>query len=355
LRTANDEPGRLWHGSGVGTRPPVRGELSPGASRYFDGPDWGWQQLWLTSDHVVEVCRARFGVPAEQAILLAEGMLNQTWRISCPDHDRVLRVGREERTTEQVAYEHAAASAWATVTPQLVVAEHHEAPVVDGHTLTLFPFVEGISGTGVAGPERARQLAPVLAAMHRASLALGLGQRPGFLAVDESPRWFGWSHARARIVERFGRGPDVTGPSAVVDRTIEHLDPLLDRWQATGHLSMRATVHGDLNARNQLYRDGVLVGIIDTDECRLEPLVWDIAVLAHSEPDVSPLTVWRDYLAADGPLDPADGEMLAPFARIAALSELTWLTDDAGIATHLALRNLTDIAHQLAEGGNRGG
>jgi hypothetical protein len=30
-------------------------------------------------------------------------MLNQSWRISCSDHDRVLRVGRQERTVEQVA------------------------------------------------------------------------------------------------------------------------------------------------------------------------------------------------------------------------------------------------------------
>ena len=337
----------------MNTSPPVRGQLSPGASRYFDGPDWGWQDLWFTGVQVVEVCRARFGVPAEHAVLLAEGMLNQTWRISCPDHDRVLRVGREERTAEQVGYEHAAASAWATVTPKVVVAEHDETPLVDGHTMTLFPFVEGISGTAVAGPERARQLAPVLAAMHRASLALGLGQRPGFHAVDEPPRWFGWAQTRAAVVERFGSSSDVTGPSGVVDRTIEHLDRLLDGWQAAGRLSMRATVHGDLNARNQLYRDGVLVGIIDTDECRVEPLVWDVAVLAHSEPEVCPRTVWRDYLAADGPLDPADEELLPHFARIAALSELTWLTDDAGTATHLALRNLTDLADQLAGGEER--
>jgi hypothetical protein len=83
--------------------PPVRGRLSPGGRRYFDGPDCGWHELWLPASRVLDVCRTHFAAPAIGATLLAEGMLNQSWRISCSDHDRVLRVGRQERTVEQVA------------------------------------------------------------------------------------------------------------------------------------------------------------------------------------------------------------------------------------------------------------
>jgi Ser/Thr protein kinase RdoA (MazF antagonist) len=202
-------------------------------------------------------------------------------------------------------------------------------------------------------------MVPVVAALHHASLALGLPQRPGFTAVDERPRWFGWESARLAILERFGTGPDVQQPLEIVDRDTAALDVVLDRWQAEGRLSMRATVHGDHNPRNQLYRDGALVGLIDTDDCRVEPLVWDVANLAYSHPDVPPETVWRLYREAGGPLLDADEEMLATFARIGDLTAIMWLQDgDApgqGPATHLALRGLTDLAERLAHEPRRDG
>ena len=36
-----------------------------------------------------------------------------------------------------------------------------------------------------------------------------------------------------------------------------------------------------------------------------------------------------------------------PFARIGALTSIIWMTDDAGAATHLALRGVTELAAQL--------
>jgi Ser/Thr protein kinase RdoA (MazF antagonist) len=333
---------------------PERGQLSPGASRYFDGADWGWRTLWLTAIQVVKACRTHFGVPALEATLLADGMLNQTWRVVCRDRDRVLRVSRAERTVDQVAYERAAAAAWAAAVPEVVVAEHVDFPIVDGHALTIFPYVDGISGTTVPGPRRAGLLAPKMAAMHRAALELGLPQRPGFSAIDEQPRWFGWAETRKSITARFGSGMDVLRPTDVVQQAIDELEIALDRWEASGRLSVRGTVHGDLNARNQLYRDGCLAGIIDTDDCRVEPLIWEVASLAYSDPAVSPTIVWRDYLAAGGPLDPADEELLVHFARIGALTEIVWMTDDNGAATHLALHNLAELAEQLTGGVSRG-
>ena len=331
----------------------MRGEISPGATRFYDGADWGWHPLWLTGEQVIETCRSRFGVAATAAALLAEGMLNQTWRVTCTDHDRVLRVSRTERTPAQVGYEHTVAAAWAAAVPVVVVAEHDDVPVLEGHALTLYPFIDGVSGLRVSGAERAGQLVPRLAAMHRATLALQLPQRPGFSSVDETPPWLRWEAVRTAIIERFGVGPAVTGPADVIDRAVAELSTQLGEWRRSGRLSVRAAVHGDLNPRNQIYRDGRLVGIIDTDECRVEPLIWDVANVAYSQRDVSPASVWQDYLAAGGPLPPADEELLAPVARIGALTELTWLTDDDGAATHLALRGLTLLAGQLTTGVHR--
>ncbi len=327
--------------------PATRGDLSTAGDEYYDGDDWGWQPLWLSRAEVLAACREAFGMKPTGATLLHEGMLNQSWRISASDHDRVLRISRTERTVEQVTYEHRLASAWAEVEPAVVVAEHDTVPVVDDHALTLFPFVAGVPGTAVVGPLRARLLAPVIARLHRVSLELDLPQRPGFAAIDDRPRWHGWDRVRAALVERFGDGADVLRPIDVVDRATAHLDILLDHWRESGRLDHRGAVHGDLNPRNQLYRDEALVGLIDTDDCRVEPLVWDVANLAYSERSVSPGSVWRDYLAAGGSLEARDEDLLVPFARIGALTSIIWMTDDAGAATHLALHGVTELAAQL--------
>lgn len=333
---------------------PVRGQLSPNGRSVFDGDEWGWQPLWFSRADVIGLCREHFGIEPTGAALLVEGMINQSWRISVADHDRVLRVGRRERTAEQVLYERVAARAWAAVVPQVVVAEYADVPIVDGHSLTVFPFVDGTSGVAVKGSLRARALAPALAKMHRVSLDLGLAQRPAFHSIDDQPRWFGWAQTRPAILERFGSAAELTAPIGVVDHAIAELDGQLDRWRRDGRLDLRAAVHGDLNPRNQLYRDGRLVAVIDTDDCRVEPLIWDVANLAYSDIDVDPAAVWRDYLAAGGPLDPCDEELLVAFARIGALTELVWLADDDG-PTHLAPAHLRALADQLTSGVHRDG
>ena len=126
---------------------------------------------------------------------------------------------------------------------------------------------------------------------------------------------------------------------------------MLDHWRADGRLEARATVHGDLNPRNLLFDDGRLVGIIDTDDCRVEPLIWDVAGLAYGSPDLDPRQVWRAYRDAGGPLPDEDEELLLPFARIGALTAIMWMTDgepgEEQAATHLALGHLRDLAGNL--------
>ena len=117
------------------------------------------------------------------ALLLAGGLLNQTWLLHCSDRDRVLRVGRPERTLEQVLYEQTLSRAWAVRVPQLITTEADAVPVTSEqdqvHVLSLFPFRAGVPGTCVPAATRLAQLAPAMATMHRTAQELVLDQRPG--------------------------------------------------------------------------------------------------------------------------------------------------------------------------------
>ena len=181
-----------------------------------------------------------------------------------------------------------------------------------------------------------------------------LDQRPGMTSIDDEPVASRWAVARQAVLDRFGHGSNVIQTIGKVDRAVDEVDNQIQRWRGSGRLEPRAAVHGDLNARNQLYRDGALVGIIDTDDCRVEALIWEVAGLAYSDPAVSPEAAWELYRQAGGPLHPADRELLLPFARLGTLSELQWITDDTGAATHLGLKTLEAIADDLRDTPTRG-
>lgn len=326
---------------------------------FWEGEDWGWRPLWLTANQVVEHAHAWFGVAAETATLLAGGLLNQTWLLRGSDRNRVLRVGRPDRSLDQVRWEHVVSRTWATRVPQVVVAEADPVAVVSDsaqtHVLSIFPFFPGVPGTVVPPALRVEHLAPAMAAMHRTTLGLDLAQRPGMTCVDDQPVGPLWVAVRAAVEDRFGQGPDVARATAVFDGAVGEIDDQIQRWRAAGRLEPRGAVHGDLNVRNQLYRDSRLVGIIDTDDCRIEPLAWEVAGLAYSDPTVPPDAAWELYQQAAGPLPPVDRELLLPFARLGVLGELQWITDgDAGQATHLGLKNLQIIADSLTGPPTRG-
>ncbi|MGH7488757.1 MAG: phosphotransferase, partial [bacterium] len=125
------------------------GDLSSEHTHYWDGDDWQWQPLWLKPDEVIEAAATAFGRSGTDTQYLADGLLNQSWRID----DYVLRVSRPERTREQVQYEHDVIGALHEHLDVVVPALKAEdgASVVDwkGRILSLFPFVHGISGTEV--------------------------------------------------------------------------------------------------------------------------------------------------------------------------------------------------------------
>jgi hypothetical protein len=186
-------------------------ELSSDGGRFWEGDDWGWRPLWMTAAEVVEHARACFGVDVRTAHILAGGLLNQTWLLHCSDRDRVLRVGRPERTFEQVLYEQALSRAWAVGVPQLITAEADAEPVTSQqdqvHVLSLFPFCAGVPGIVVPAATRLVQLARAMAIMHRTAQELGLDQRPGMTSVDDGPVAPRWVVARQAVLDRFGDGP----------------------------------------------------------------------------------------------------------------------------------------------------
>lgn len=314
------------------------GELSPGRTRFWNGELWGYQPLWLPPDAVLDAVRQRYGKDVRVAEFLGDGCMNQSWRVvgaGSEDGAYVLRVSRREISREQVAYEHAFSTALHE-TMEVVVAP---VPGVDGstiqdsegQTLSLFPYVEGVPGTRVDPAVRSREAAAVLAKLHRTSLdELDLGQRPGQTSVEEAPRW-PW-----RKVEPFLR-TELAGDrrfeelADAIETELAKLDRWLDELTAAGRLAPRATVHGDFNPRNLLFRDDRLVAVIDFDNCRRDSIANEVAQVGFGADDVDPRTFWRDYLDAGGPLAPDDFELLGGFARIGCLSEVQWSVDGTRI------------------------
>lgn len=350
--------GEIIPGSELTGLGPAVARLSSDRSQFWDGDDWGWRALWLNADQAIERAGTCFDVNVQSAHLLDGGCLNQTWLLRCPDLDRVLRVGRPERSLEQVSYEQTLSRTWASQVPQVISAEAVAADLTPGrehrHVLSLFPFCPGVSGTAVAATLRVERIAPAMATMHQTAQHLNLPQRPGMTSVDDEPVGPRWSAIRTAVEDRFGHGRDVELPADVVDRAVEQVDGRVQGWRAAGRLEPRAAVHGDLNARNQIYRGDQLVGIIDADDCRVEPLIWEVAGLAYSDPTVAPDAVWELYLQAGGVLPATDRDLLLPLARLGALGELQWITDETGAATHLALQNLHALAEDLGGPPTRG-
>lgn len=107
-----------------------------------------------------------------------------------------------------------------------------------------------------------------------------------YLSVPVSPRWTSSSTGPA--------GPRPVSCCVGSTRSARWERPRSQGWRPSwvgsgvlitgrvdeGRFALRATVHGDLNPRNQLYRDDQLVAVIGTDACRVEPLVWEVAQTA---------------------------------------------------------------------------
>ncbi|MEJ7653795.1 MAG: phosphotransferase, partial [Chloroflexia bacterium] len=135
----------------------------------------------------------------------------------------------------------------------------------------------------------------------------------------------------------------------VLDREVSELDEWLDDLHHHGRQLLRAPVHGDFNPRNLLFKHDNLVAVIDWDDCRLDPIAWEVAQVSFGEPDSDPRGFFRSYLEAGGPLTLDDFELLGGFARIGMLSEIQWtVTSLDGPAGHAAPRGLTTLREVAA-------
>lgn len=328
------------------------GDLSPGGKRMW-GSGGAWEPLWLRADEVVDAVRMRFGRTVAAPRLLGDGLLNQSWRVDSPDGRYVLRVSRPERPREQVAYEHALLRALrehvAAVVAPLPDRDGETVQRWRGRVLSLFPYIEGTPGTAIAPDVRSRQAATMLARIHRAGTGLGLGQRPGWRSVDEHPRLI-WPAVRPVLERDLGGGADLGELFAVFDREVSDLDAWLDALHRSGRPLPRAPVHGDFNPRNLIFRRSNLVAVIDWDDCRLEPIAWEVAQVGFGAPDADPRAFFRSYLDAGGPLRPDDFALLGGFARVGALSEVQWTTvgGRADRAHPRAVATLREVAASLA-------
>ncbi|MGH2559203.1 MAG: phosphotransferase enzyme family protein [Thermomicrobiales bacterium] len=332
------------------SRPEV-GDLSADGLHYWDGNIWGWQPLWLAPDEVVSAARMPFERPVTDVHFLAAGLLNQSWRLDADDGVYVLRVSRLERSREQVAYEHAFTRELMkrvdVVVPPLKGRNGESIQQWRGWTLSLFPFIEGVSGSAIDAEVLVQQAAAILARIHRASLDhVRFGRRPGFRSIDEHPRWI-WFTVKPILTRDLGGTEDFDALCRALDREIAELDRWLDGLDAARRPLSRATVHGDFNPRNLIFRDNRLVAVIDWDECRVEPVAWEVAQVGLGSPDIAPDAFWRTYLDAGGPLVPEGVELLGGFARMGALSELRW-TVKSGQATPHAIKQVRDVAAALA-------
>ncbi|MDQ3328384.1 MAG: phosphotransferase, partial [Chloroflexota bacterium] len=295
----------------------------------------------------------RFRRPVSAPQLLGEGLLNQSWRIDAPDGPYVLRVSRPERSSGEVAYEHTLIRALhetvAAVVPPLPGHNGETVQRWRRRILSLFPYIEGTPGTAVEPDVRSQQAATTLAQVHRVSVNLGFGQRPGWRSVDEHPRFI-WPTVRPVLEHDLRDTAGLADLYAVFDREVSSLDAWLDDLHRSGRPLLRAPVHGDMNPRNLIFQRNNLVAVIDWDDCRLDPIAWEVAQVGFGASDTDPSAFFRSYLDAGGPLAPDDFELLGGFARMGALSDVQWTTqgDRAEHAGPQAVATLREVAASLA-------
>lgn len=194
----------VWPTSGLdpGTVGQMEPELAAGTrlgELFSDGTRvWGsagtWDRLWLRAADVMAAAGDRFGLTVGKPVLLADGLMNQTWRLTTDSGRFVLRVIRPDLPVEEVRYEHDITAHLRERIPEVVVP----VPGVDGDTVqrweavlvVVFPFVDGTLAVTWPATVWEPWAAATLARLHRAGLDLGVGQRPGARRVDqESTLW----------------------------------------------------------------------------------------------------------------------------------------------------------------------
>lgn len=322
---------------------PSVGELSADGTKVWGGHTW--EPLWLLQPEVVEAAKVRFGrVVDVTPTFMAEGLMNQSWRVGSPDGTYVLRVSRPELSRESVAYEHAVIGLLhrevREVVPALPGSNGETLQVWRGRALSLFPYIDGTLGTDVEAAIRWQQAASVLARIHRTSTSLDLTQPADHArtVVDQSTMW---STVRPVLARDLPRSVEVGELLRFFDDEAADLEAWLESVRTSGRQLRRGVVHGDFNPRNLIFRDNQLIAAIDWEYCHVDVLAYEVA-LALKAPD--PLAFWRTYLDAGGPLKVKDIDLLGGFARIDTLAGLYFTTDGGDRSKPWAIEILREVA-----------
>jgi Ser/Thr protein kinase RdoA (MazF antagonist) len=327
---------------GAGSR---LGELS-GEGTHVWGSGDSWDPLWLLADEVITAARDRYGHSAERPVLLADGLWNQSWRLSTPDGAFVLRVIRPDLDVDQIRYEHETTARLQVQIAEAVVP----LPGVDGDTVqhwgellvVLFPFIAGTTAASLPAPLWERQAARILGRIHRAGVLADLQQRPGASRVDEQPTI--WSTLGPMLWDCLDRNEETVD----LLRGIDTEAATLDRWSTEAMAPQVLTigaVHGDFNPRNLLVDDHRIVAVLDWETVQLDAQIVDLAdVLLAAD---RPAEYWRAYREAGGPVEESELELVPGLARRQALLELQFAVDGAGRAKPQALRKLREVTAAL--------
>lgn len=319
------------------------GDLSADGTHVWAGRRW--EPLWLRPPEVSAAAELCFGRLVGSPTFMAEGMLNQSWRVESADGGYVLRVSRPELSRERVSYEHVVLTQLhdevrEAVTP-LPGTDGETIQIWNGRTLSLFPYIEGILGADVEPSIRCERSATTLALIHRAGSRLDVAQSPELHAVDQQPTM--WAAVRPILARDLPPTDEVSELFGFFDRETADLETWLDGTRS-GRRLLRGIIHGDFNPRNLIFDRNQLVAVIDWENCQLNALAFEVAGVAFGTPD--PLAFWYRYLDAGGPLTDDDIELLSWFARIGRLIELCF-TVDGEQAKPWAIENLRGVANDV--------
>jgi Ser/Thr protein kinase RdoA (MazF antagonist) len=323
------------------------GELSPDGSHAW-GSAGSWDRLWLRAADVAAVAGERFGLGVGEPLLLAEGLWNQSWRLTAGGGRFVLRVIRPDLPIEDVRYEHDVTARLRARIPEVVAVIRG----LDGDTVqvwgdvlvVVFPFVDGAVAATLPAAVWEPWAATMLARLHRTGLDLGVGQRPAARRVDQEPNL--WATVGPVLTEQLQHTPETVYLLRGLDAEAAALDQWVQEMAADGRLGAVGLVHGDYNPRNLLTDARGVVAVLDWETVQLDVLAAEVAaaVFAAERPD----PYWRAYRSAGGPLDDGDLALLPGLARRQALLELQFAIDAVGRVKPQALRKLREVSADLS-------
>jgi Ser/Thr protein kinase RdoA (MazF antagonist) len=224
----------------------------------------------------------RWGLEARRLILL-EAKANTHWKIEGTGDDFILRRYRAGQTARSIDYEfavlrHLQRKGWPVATPVGGVVWHDDA------AFALFPCLPG-QALRHGDPARRRQRGRILAHIHRDLRDVELGQREGWLRVDEV--------VRGESAEELCARPLSSRAAGLAALVSSHCARVRERFDAAGITRLPCgIVHGDFIGQNLLFGDDTLTGLLDFDSTHFDLRAADVACARRRADD----DVVRGYL-----------------------------------------------------------